>query len=443
MKNFKFLIFAILLIAYSSFMCSGKVDKKQTDDHKHDEAGHTHSHGDCDDPDHDHSSEKDYEPQVIDGEDHDHTSKDTDDHDHDHDTTDLLTISKEWERLIGLQTSVAINKPIELLISVPGKIVPNQNQVAIISPFIESSVNCVFKNIGDKVKKGDMLACLSSPEVGMLRAEYDKAKAELEIEKQTFARKEKLFKEKIIPEKSFKEAELRKKVADVNYNYTLKTLLSIGIKKEEIDNPPTEHTDAVGSTIHIYAPISGVITHREASIGQKVNQSSTLFEIINLKNVWLEADIFEKDLTKIKINQTVKVILSAYQNETFTGKIFYIGNTLNHETKTIKILVEINNPEAKLKPGMFANTNIVVGKKENTLVIPKDAILEDENLSVVFVKEGESYHRHVVTTGIVSNEYIEILSGINAGSVVVTKGNYQLKSKLKMSGIDPHAGHSH
>ncbi|OQX95507.1 hypothetical protein B6I21_05010, partial [candidate division KSB1 bacterium 4572_119] len=110
---------------------------------------------------------------------------------------------------------------------------------------------------------------------------------------------------------------------------------------------------------------------------------------------------------------------------------------------TIKILVEINNKNEKLKPGMFANTHIVIGEKEKALVIPKEAILEDENLKIVFVKEALGFHRHIVKTGIISDEFIEIVSGLSEGDVVVTKGNYQLKSKLKMSTIDPHAGHVH
>jgi membrane fusion protein, heavy metal efflux system len=372
-----------------------------------------------------------------------HTHEDGSTHDPELESGDVILVEEEWSKLIGLETTTVIRNAIELVISVPGQIVPNQNQHAIVSPFIESSVNCVFKNVGARVNEGDMLACLSSPDIGILRAEYDKAKAELEIQKQNYERKEKLYKENIISNKAFQAAELVKKLAEVNYNYSLKKLLALGIKENEIDNPPSDHSEAVGSTIHLYAPISGVITFRDASIGQKVNPSSKMFEIINLNNVWLEADIFEKDLTKIKIGQKVKVSVTAYGEEKFSGKIFYIGNTLNKDTKTINILVELNNRNEKLKPGMFANTFIVVGEKQKALVIPKESILEDENLNIVFVKEDAGFHRHVVTTGIISDEFVEIVSGLGAGDIVVTTGNYQLKSKLKMSGIDPHAGHVH
>jgi len=426
-------ILVVLLVAlYWSLMCSSKTQQGQADhDHQHEEI-----------VDDNHSEEEGAHEEESGEIDQDHDSK-SGSADHNHETADIITVEGDWEKLIGLETMVAKQMSIELIISVPGQIVPNQDQIAIVSPFIESSVNCAFVNVGDRVKKGDLLLCLSSPEVGILRADYDKAKAELEIKKQNYERKKKLFEENIIPSKSFQEVELEKKVAEVNYNYALKKLIALGIKKDELDNPPTGHSEAVGSTVHVYAPISGVITHRNASIGQKVDLSSKMFEIINLENVWLEADVFEKDLTKIKIGQKVKVKVSAYPDENFIGKIFFIGNTLNQETKTIKFLVKIQNKSEKLKPGMFANTNIVIGEKENTLVVPKNAILEDENLKIVFVKEGEGYHRHVITPGIESDEYVEISSGLEPGDVIVTKGNYQLKSKLKMTGVDPHAGHVH
>lgn len=439
MKTIRYLIFAVILFSYVFLMCGNHAENEHNHSHANEQTSEVEAH----------SHEGEGHEHTHEGEENTHTHEETDEaqadteHDHEHSTEDIIPVEGAWEKLIGLETVSAEIAPIELLISAPGQIIPNQNQVAIISPFIESSVNCVFVNIGQQVKKGDLLTCLASPEIGILRAEYDKAKAELEIEKQNYARKKKLFDEKIISDKAFQESELQQRVAEVNFNYALKKLIALGIKEEEIDSPPVGHSDAVGSTIHIYAPIDGVITQRDASIGQKVDHSSRLFEIINLNNVWLEADIFEKDLTKISIGQKVRVRVSAYEDEAFNGKIFFIGSTLNKNTKTIKILVEINNKSGKLKPGMFARADIVVGQKERTLVIPKRAILDDENLKIVFVKEETGYHRHVVKTGIVSDEFVEILSGLNAGNVVVTNGNYQLKSKMKMSTIDPHAGHSH
>lgn len=450
MNNLKILHVLLIVIVSVTYTVSCS-NQSNPDDHNHIHENDTHDHNDNNDHEQDHDEglehiehEDNEHNHDSDSEGHEETDYEHEEGDaHNHQEEETVSSGDEWEELIGLETTEAFLRPLELTISVPGRIVPNQNQIAVVSPFIESSINEVFVNIGDKVESNKMLLCLTSPEIGMLRAEYGKAKAELDIRRQNFKRQLKLFGEKIISRKSYQEAELEQKIAEIQYNYAVQKFLAIGVQNNEIDNPPTGQCDDVGSTIHICAPISGIVTSRNAIIGQKVDSSTQLFEIMNLDNVWLEADIFEKDLTKVQVGQTVKVKVSSYPQNFFTGKIFYIGNTLNSDTKTINILVQIKNKEGKLKPGMFAETNIVVGEKPSTLVIPKEAVLEDENLKIVFVREEEEYHRHVVTTGIESIEMVEILSGLAPGAIVVTKGNYQLKSKLKMSDFDPHAGHSH
>lgn len=396
------------------------------DDHGHDEIADAQEH----ETDHDHRAKNSDDPDSEDAELHSHEAG-------------LIEFNMTWERQVGLETDQAKRLPIDLLVTVPGQIIPNQNNIAVLTPFVESSVHCVFVNIGDRVKKGDILACLLSPEIGLLRAEYDKAKAEHDIKQQNYQRKQKLYNEKIISVKSFQEAELDLKVADVQFEYARKKLLAVGVSTDELEKPAIKHNEAVGATIHLRAPIDGIITSRDAIVGQKVEQSTRLLEIIDIKTVWLEADIFEKDLTQIKIGQHVNVSVSAYPEQHFSGNIFHIGNTLNDKTRTIKILVSITNRDEKLKPGMFATTNIIVGQKSDALVVPKEAILQDENLNIVFVTDEHGYLRRVVETGIISDHYAEIISGLDESDVIVTKGNYQLKSKSKMTAIDPHAGHNH
>ena len=441
-------VIVLVVLTYFALMCS----KGPGDEHDHEE--HTHPSSAAQEHEHPDESDTRDEQQTHDHEDDELAedeaytnetleSADEQGDEHDHEDEGFITVEGEWEKLVGLETTVARIDTIERLVSVPGQIVPDQNAVAIVSPFIEGSINCAFVNLGDRVNIGDELVCLTSPQIGILRAEYDKAKAELEISRQNFERRQKLFKENIISERAFQEVELSKNIAEVNYNYAMKKLLAIGITEDELDHPPTGHSNAIGSTIHIHAPIAGIITSRDASVGQKVDPSTRLYEIINLETVWCEADIFEKDLTRVKIGQKVQINVSAYPDQYFIGKIFYIASTLNPDTKTIKILIEIDNRSQKLKPGMFADTHLVVGQKQDALVIPRIAVLEDEQLHVVFVKEPGGYHRHVVQTGIVSDPFIEILDGLAPGDIVVTKGNYQLRSKQRMGGVDPHAGHVH
>ena len=304
-------------------------------------------------------------------------------------------------------------------------------------------MNCVFAKEGDTVKKGTVLACLTSPELGNRRAEYDKTKAELEIERQQFTRKKDLYAENILSKKGFEDAQLKIKVAEVNYNFARSRLLALGITEADVDQPPTAHTDAVGSTMHITSPIDGIITHRQASIGQKVNAGNELFEILDLDVVWLEADLFEKDLSKIELQQKVKLALPGGQEGNYQGRIFHIGNTVDARKRTVKMLAAIDNATHELRPGMFTTALIVLQQKQNALVVPKSSVLDDSGVKYVFVKESLGYHRHNVETGVVDGDSVEILHGLESGAQVVTQGGYQLKSKARMGTVDPHAGHVH
>lgn len=447
-----------VFICFAAFSCGSEHGAGDNDHAGHDhgaeqahdrddihavEAGHDHEAEDS----HDHDAEINHDHEAADhGEEHEHAgvNEAEDGHDHDHAAEgELLPAGEPWEELVGLGTATVEYRSLELILPVPGRIVPNRNRAADVSSFIESSINSVYVNIGDRVREGDALVCLTSPEIGMLRAEYDRAGVELELAVKRFERSKRLYDEEIIPIKTFQEAELAHTVARVNLDYARKKLLALGLSDDEIDNPPNVRSEAVGTTITITAPIDGVITMKDARIGRKVGPDDRLFEIIDLDTVWLEADIFEKDLVRIHNGQKAYVTVTAYDNETFTGTIYHIGDTLDADTRTVKVLVEIDNSRGLLKPGMFAETGIAVGGMEQSLVVPSEAVLEDENLNIVYVRESGGYHRHVVDTGITSGGYIQVLDGLDEGDVVVTTGAFQLKSRTAMSGIDPHAGHNH
>ena len=451
----------LVLVFGASFLLAACVGNEHEHEHEHtgvaDEHGHVeqvsghagHDHG-VEANDHDHAEH----PSLDSDESHEHEAEDEHNHapgepeseqdqEHDHVGDTIIHSGEAWEELVGLEFKEALVMPIEPILAVPGRIQTHPDLVAFVSPFIESSVNEVFVTIGDRIGEGDLLVCLTSPEIGMLRAEYDKAGAELTIAQAAYDRTKRLYDEDVLSAKTFQEAELQLNVATVNREYARKKLLALGLSEEQIDNPPTGHADAVGSTIHVTSPLSGRVIERNASVGQKVGAHDRLFEIVDLSKVRLSMDLFEKDIRFIENGVSVRARVSAYPGEVFEGRVIYVGGKLDPEKKTVPVLAEIVNNGEKLKPGMFADAVIAVGGETERLVVPRDAVLSDENLHIVFLKEDGGYHRHVVETGIETDEYIEIVNGISAGDLVVTKGNYQLKSKQRMGAIDPHAGHNH
>jgi Cu(I)/Ag(I) efflux system membrane fusion protein len=144
----------------------------------------------------------------------------------------------------------------------------------------------------------------------------------------------------------------------------------------------------------------------------------------------VDADLYEKDIAKIRDGQHVGASVPAYPGENFMGKICYISDVLNEETRTITVRTEMENRDYKLKPGMFADIHIYLNHATDVLVVPEEAILDDKDAKLVFVKGDNKFFLHIVETGAKENNYVEILKGLEEGDMVVTDGNFQLKSKM-------------
>jgi RND family efflux transporter MFP subunit len=161
-----------------------------------------------------------------------------------------------------------------------------------------------------------------------------------------------------------------------------------------------------------------------------VDQETEILTIMDPSVVCIHADIYERDIAKIRIGQEVEAIVPAYPGEVFKGKISFISDVLNEETRTITVRSEITNRDFKLKPGMFANIDIFLNHQNNVLVLPKEAILDEGNDRIVFLKVDGKYIPRIIDTGLQNGGFVEILGGIKEGDEVVTVGNFQLKSKL-------------
>ena len=420
-------------------------DHDAEDDHDHD-VDHDTDHDADDDHDHDHDADDDdHDHEAVD--DHDHDADDDHDHDaggdashseqdHDIESGALIQVEADWEHLIGLETAEAHVRPLQVRLSAPGVIIPLPDAHATVSPFIEANVDTVLVTVGDRVERGQAAGADGAP------AEYDRTGAELVIRERVYERRKTLIEDNVISRRTYEESELELQTARVGHTYALEMLRAVGLTESDLSTDSSCDCGASGSSVPLRSPIAGIIVERNAHIGQKVDSGSVLFEIIDPATVWVKGNIFEKDLTSVAVGQQVAVRVAAFA-ETFDGTIFHIGSTIDEATKTVTMLAEIPNPRELLKPGMYAATDIALGDRRDALVVPREAVLNDEHLRIVFVNEDGDYHRHVVETGMTSGGFTEITGGLYSGDIVVTTGNFQLKSRLTMGSVDPHAGHAH
>jgi RND family efflux transporter MFP subunit len=187
----------------------------------------------------------------------------------------------------------------------------------------------------------------------------------------------------------------------------------------------------LAATFALNAPIDGIVVERNATVGASVGTDANLFKIIDLSRVWIDADVFEKDLPRVRPGQEVKLTVTAFPQSTFTGKVIFVDSVVDPNTRTVKVRTEVANPDGRLKPDMFANVQIVTDVNRAAISIPQSAVLNDEGKSIVFVAEGNGNQKRQVQAGIKNNDQVEIVDGLNAGDKVVVKGNYLLLEQSK------------
>lgn len=309
-----------------------------------------------------------------------------------------------------------------------GKVVAPPRTKALVSYAFPARVSEVHVRLGDWVQKGQSVVTLQSEEVGNAKSEFYKAKADFELATKNFERQKRLHDRGVGAEKDYLSAEAELTVAQASLEATEKKLHILGFTEEQVRE--TAETHQINPTIVLDAPISGKIVEANAVLGAMVDQGSEILTIMNSNLLRVDAEIYEKDIAKIRVGQQVEVRVQAYPDETFMGRIQYVSDIFKEDTRTTTVYTEVANTDYKLKPGMFADITVHLNHVSQVLSLPKTAVLDDKDLELVFVKRGDEYIPLIVETGIHENDYVQILSGIQEGDVIVTNGNFQLKSKM-------------
>ena len=341
---------------------------------------------------------------------------------------EVIELSKAEMEAIEIETVKATLRPIRSQLTAMGKVLAHPLRKAIVSYAFPARISQIHVRIGDWANAGQKLVTLQSEEVGMAKSEFYKAMADYELAKVNFEREKRLFDRGVGAKKNSLAAGAELKVAEVNLNTAEKKLHVLGFTEKQVK--VISETHQINPIITLFAPIGGKIIKNNAILGAMIDQETEILIILDPTILCIDAEIYEKDIAKTKIGQEVEISVPAYPGKTFTGKTSYISDVLKEETRTITVRTEVNNKAYKLKPGMFADTKIFFDHQTKALVLPKEAILDDKGEKIVFIKSEGKYYPLVVETGTREKGYVEITRGIQEGDEVVTKGNYQLKSKL-------------
>jgi len=351
----------------------------------------------------------------------------------------------------AIETEVVTPQLIAGAIRATGKILVSEDRVAAIGPVHEGRLVRLYAGQGSAVKKGQKLADLQSADLDEAEADYLKAvadsenarrtsEAELKLAQQTYDRTKLLYEKTIAAGKALQSAEhdlqLAKATAESSIASTKAALTSarhrlliLGLTEADITS--LANKPDFTAVFSLTSPISGIVVERNATVGATVGSDANVFKIVDISSVWIDANVFEKDLARVKLGQQVNVSVTAFPGTVFTGKVILVSTVVDPDTRSVKVRTEVPNRDARLKPDMFANVEIVTDVNRTSISIPQTALLNDGGQSIVFVAAGSGFEKHSVTTGIQSDDRIEITGGLKAGDKVVIKGNYLLLQQGK------------
>ena len=336
-----------------------------------------------------------------------------------------------------IETAVVRDTPKTKILKLTGQVRFDKTKVVDVVPTGSGRVNQVIKLLGQDVEKADVLATITSDDLGQAKAGFMETQARLNLATTTFDREKELYEKKVSSKADYLSALNELRAAEAYYTADEKRLRLFGLSDEQIEAAINEKDNGQFAELVLRAPQAGTIIAQNVTAGTLVDTTESLYRIADLSNVWIWYDLYEKDLAvlhnRLSKGQTVnaKVRVKAFENEVFEGTVDLIDSQIDEHTRTVKVRVQVSNEERKLRPGMFSEAEISIPLEGSTKTVPTSAILSDEGRTFVFAHwKDDLWMRHDVVTGTKRGGLVEILAGIQADSTIVTRGAFMLKSDI-------------
>ncbi len=330
----------------------------------------------------------------------------------DEDAGGAIVIPENKQKLIGVRTATVARESLTRDVRTTGQVTADETRIARIHVKVSGFIDQVHvAYIGQLVHKGQPLFTFYSPDLVATQEEYLIAKrGEKALGSSQFAE---------VAQGSqslLRSARQRLKLWDISDDQIAKL----------------DSTGQVSRTLTFYSPINGFVTDRKAFPNTSATPDTELYTVADLSTIWVNADIFEYEVPFVKLGQAVEVRLTYYPGKTWKGRVGYIYPTLDPTTRTVKVRVELPNPEFQLKPQMFADVSLKVNYG-TPIVIPQEAVLDSGTEQTVFVvRDGNHFEPRKIFTGAKIDGKIVVLSGLKPGETIVTSGNFLIDSESRL-----------
>ena len=360
----------------------------------------------------------------------------------------VVDVPEAAQKNAGLRTVTVSSRVLPATIDVTGVVAPDDARVSHVRPLARGVIEEIGVTLGARVARGQTLITYDNIELGELVGDYlsetavqRQAEADLEVRQLAVERAEALFKLEAVAQQTlelrraeFKNAQAavasqRARVAKLEeqiHRFGLSDADLVGLTPEE---GRSGHRTASHSVLR--APFAGVVTRFDIAAGETVEPDRELMTLTDLSTVWVLADVYEKDLAKVRVNTNVDIRVDAYPDRAFVGRLTYVSDTIDPQTRTAKVRCVIANPDGALKLEMFVRVSVPTTDSQQAILVPAAALQQIDGQSVVFVRQSPSrFERRNVEVGNTAGDVVEIRSGIKAGEVIAGAGSFYLKTAL-------------
>jgi membrane fusion protein, heavy metal efflux system len=335
---------------------------------------------------------------------------------------DFVQLDPKSPRLDFIKVEVVKESDSSGRVTLPGRVTFDEDHTQRVASPIDGRVVGMLVKLGDTVKAGQSLLQLSSPDVGQIQSDAQKALTDLSISEKGIERLHKLQAIGAASEKDVAQAEGDFKKAKSDYARAEAQLKSLGIT-------PTDPAVNVA----LRSQIPGVVVERNVLVGQEVRSdgATPLITVASLDDVWVLGDAYEQDLGLVTEGAKVSIRVPAYPGQTFPGRVKHIGEVVDPATRTVKIRCVVDNPGHRLKPEMFAKIDVETPGGTKLITVPAKAVLNDgDKAMVVVATEGNVFRTRTVQVGPEVEGNVRIISGLTAGEKIVTSGAIFMKQEI-------------
>ncbi len=329
-----------------------------------------------------------------------------------------------------IDTMVVEYSSVKAALTLAGRVTYGEDRFSRISSPLQGRVVEVRAKLGERVKAGDILLVIDSPDISSAYSEFVKEASDLEYATRAYELAKDLYENKALPQKDLKQAENDRIKALAEFRRAKERLLSLRVPASELEKPLAEQK--ITSRFDMKSPLTGTVVERNVTPGQSVSgdPSLVLFTVADLDKLQVVADLYERDLDLVKMGQVASVTVEAYPGTSFSAVLSAVGDVVDPNSRTIKVRAMVDNETHKLKPEMFARLNIDVGDTTQFIAVPREAVLEVDGKEYVYVVQpGQQYVKRQVKAAMASSDQIRILDGLVPGERVVTKGAVLIKGQ--------------